>query len=719
MSEENSQYNSRRPVKMLNAEVARKIAAGEVIDRPNAIVRELMDNAVDSGAKNIAVEITGGGIEKIRIVDDGCGMTKDDLSSCARPHATSKITTETDLLHLSTLGFRGEALSSMAAVSRLEITSGGWKMNASVTEDHLLTPAANTKGTIVQTAGLFENFPARRLFLKRPASEAALCKNMFIEKSLPRSDISFSFSVDGDEKINLPANQTSTQRFCQALNISEPEDLFYEVGAGEKDWSFKVIIGEPSVTRDTRKDIYIYVNGRRIQEYSLMQAIEYGGQGYFPNGLHPVACLFVTIDSSLVDFNIHPAKREARFKDIAPLHHAVSTTVRNFFKQYTVKNILHENDAAPVNASFDFANNKENYVESSVSYNDVKRGDWRSRFFNSDKSNVSDYQSEVSENDDVLSKKQLFINQNEGFHENLRTSVSQNDGNLRTLVSENDGNLRTSVSQNDNIHKNSRTLVNENSANNGQFTADKRPLVSNNDDSQNHERPLVSTGSTPQDNIQTLVSQTIEDGEESNININEENSSYNKNRLSHQYDINNKSFKFIGSALGTFLIAEKNDTLYIIDQHAAHERIRFNEIMAHGGEKQALLIPYTLETSSGSDDNYLESIKEKLTEAGFTVKNCGNGKWEFYSVPVRWKGTETDLFHDLLDKRISPDEVINSIAATTACKGAVKDGTVLDDITASKIAEEALMLPDPHCPHGRPIYTAITREQLFALVKRT
>src|SRR5574344_1253845 len=265
----------RRPVKALNADVARKIAAGEVIDRPCAIVRELMDNAVDSGASSITIELTSGGIEKVRVIDDGIGMTKDDLASAARPHATSKITSETDLLNLTTLGFRGEALASMAAVSRLEITSGGWKMNASLTEDHLLTPTPVTKGTIVQTAGLFENFPARRLFLKRPASEAALCKNMFIEKSLPGSDISFSFSVDGDEKINLPANQTSTQRFCQALNISEPEDLFYEVGSGEKDWSFKVIIGEPSVTRDTRKDIYIYVNGRRIQEYSLMQSIEY------------------------------------------------------------------------------------------------------------------------------------------------------------------------------------------------------------------------------------------------------------------------------------------------------------------------------------------------------------------------------------------------------------------------------------------------------------
>ena len=141
----------KNPVKKLDAEVARKIAAGEVIDRPNAIVRELMDNSIDSGAKTITVEISGGGIEKIRIVDDGCGMTKEDLQNCARPHATSKISSEIDLLNLTTLGFRGEALSSIAAVSRLSIISGGWKMRASITEDHILEPQANITGTIVQS----------------------------------------------------------------------------------------------------------------------------------------------------------------------------------------------------------------------------------------------------------------------------------------------------------------------------------------------------------------------------------------------------------------------------------------------------------------------------------------------------------------------------------------------------------------------------------------
>lgn len=629
----------RKSVKTLPPEVARKIAAGEVIDRPNAIVRELMDNAVDSGATSITVEITQGGIEKIRVIDDGCGMTKEDLESCARPHATSKISTETDLLNLSTLGFRGEALASMAAVSRLEIISSGWKMNASLTEDHVLTPYTLTNGTIVQTAGLFENFPARRRFLKRPASEGILCRSIFEEKALPRPDLSFTFTVDGTKKISLPKNQSLSQRFVQAMDFSEPENFFYEIGAREKDFSFRLIIGEPSVTRDSRKHIFIYVNGRRIQEYSLIQAIEYGCQGYFPNGMHPVAALFVQIDPSLVDFNIHPAKREARFKDIGALHHSVSSTTREFFKQYTVKQIINQNDS-------------ENPVQNELSFTEA--------IFEANTVNTSG--SQFTDKNELFSKEQI--------EQNTYKDVKRNDWRSKFF-----GGYSTNS-----IPKN---ITNE------------RSSVQNN-------------------TFSTNIQQTNERSSVENTDLT--NSSFN---ISDNIKQNSDSFRFIGTALGTFLIAEQNETLYLIDQHAADERVRFNDIMEHSGQKQSLLIPYTIETQSEDDDFYLEEIQEKLAEAGFTSKNCGNGKWEFTTVPIRWSGTETDLAHDLLDKRISPEEIIRSIAAMTACRSSVMDGTFLDSGTAERIARNALLLPDPHCPHGRPVYTSITRTQLFALVKRT
>lgn len=586
--------NVHQRVRQLSADVARKIAAGEVIDRPNAIVRELMDNAVDSGATDITVEIFGGGIEKIRVIDNGCGMTQEDLQACARPHATSKIQNEDDLLTLTTLGFRGEALSSMAAVSRLEIISGGHKLTVSLQEDHIIIPAASRGGTIVQTSGLFENFPARRQFLKRAASEASLCRATFEEKTLPHTDIAFTFSVDGEQKINLPKNQSLKERFVQVLGLFESEDLFFEVSgaAPNEDWRFDLILGEPSVSRANRKNIYIYVNGRRIQEFSLVQAIEYGAAGYFPNGTHPVACLFVTMKSSLVDFNIHPAKKEARFKDSAELHKAVSSAAKNFFKQYTVKNLVEQAD---------------------FSYGDLG------------------YQTSAIPQS-AVSYSKTYRNKSSALHSAVHFNSPED-----------------------------------------QFTKD------------------FHSASVP-------------------------------GRITHPNYIptedENDDVRFVGFALGNFLIAEKNDTLYIIDQHAAHERFLYNSIMEKNAQKQTLLVPYKIQTASAADDAYLTELSSQFEAAGFEAKHVGAGLWEFYAVPILFKGTEKDLEKDLLDRRVSPHDIINAVAASTACRTAVMDGDVLDREMATWLVKEALRLPDPHCPHGRPVYTTITRRQLFMLVKR-
>lgn len=609
--------SERRRVKILSANVARKIAAGEVIDRPNAIVRELMDNSIDSGAKKISVEIQSGGIEKIRVVDNGCGMTKDDLETCARPHATSKIQEEDDLLKLETLGFRGEALASMAAVSRLEIISGGFKMRASVTEDHIIEAYAQTLGTIVQTQGLFENFPARRQFLKRPASEATMCRTTFEEKVLPRPDIEFVFSSDGEEKLHLNAGQSLKERFVSTMGIFESQDLFSEIFHTENGlgFSFKLIIGEPSVNRSSRKDIFIYVNGRKVQEYALVQAIVYGTQGYFPNGTFPVACLFVDMDPSLVDFNIHPAKKEVRFKDINPLHHAISSKVKDFFRKYTISTMVQ-------NAS---STDKEQDQKTQTS------------FFSEPKFVAED---SIPGTQKLNFRQNYFSTPQISYSHSQRSSVPSYGSRFARMASEPQTDEKT-----ENYSKDSENL------------------------------PETS--------------------------------------------VHNDSFHYVGCALGTFIIAEKDDTLYIIDQHAAHERMLYNKFMAECSQTQTLLVPYIVETESQADDNYLEAIQDMLCKSGFSCRNIGNGKWEFTTVPARWKGNEEDLKKDVLDRRVNPKDMINSAAASAACRTAVMDGTVLDDETASRIARGALELEDPHCPHGRPVFTTITRKQLFNLVRRT
>ena len=697
----------RRPVRSLPAEVARKIAAGEVIDRPNAIVRELLDNAVDSGADWIQVEIEGGGIERIRVVDNGIGMTREDLEQCARPHATSKITAETDLMNLSTLGFRGEALSSIAAVSRLQITtatqdeagnSSSWRLTASVTQEHHIVPANLNQGTIVQSQALFENFPARRTFLKRPAAETTMCRQTFVEKSLPRTDISFRLLVDGKQRLDLPKGQSLAQRFTEALGLKESPELFYEIHSSpesqefsQQDWKFTIIIGEPSVARNDKKLIYIYVNGRKITEYSLMQAIDYGATGYFPNGTHPVAALFLEVNPALVDFNIHPAKREARFKDIAPIHRSISQAVRQFFRNYSVSKI----SAQAVDALFPSEDTRQKEPQQTSSL--VAQTLW------------TEEQDHTTEN--IYDQGPLQVSSTKWWQQSREehTRSSSSTGDFSKKPSSPHADVRNTFF-NDCYSQDiptGETLAATPSPN---YEAPKKSFS---------ETAFLEDESTKTSSSRTCSSRTDFFGD----------SLSNQSLLSQAPAKQNsagtqpKGFRYLGTTQGVYLVVELGDSLYLIDQHAAHERLLYNQFIAQAGQRQNLLVPYVIETASSADDEYLRSLQDSLCAAGFEVKEGESEgdipRWEFYSVPVQWKGTEADLERDLLNKRIAPEELVASLASTNACRQAVMDGTVLDDDTACQLALDTLALEDPHCPHGRPLWLKISREAMDRGVKRT
>jgi len=617
-----------REIRILNAETARKIAAGEVIDRPASIIRETLDNSVDSGATQINVEIDGGGIDKIRVQDNGCGISKENLLMAARPHATSKISADTDLLNLTTLGFRGEALASIAAVSRLTITSGEWKMRCSITEDHILEPCAAVEGTIVCAENLFENFPARRQFLKRPASETKMCRQTFLEKVLPRPDIAFRLTVDGQIRNDFRAGQTLKERFCAALDIQQSPDLFYEIKDKGADFSFSLVIGDPCVARQDRKDIYIYVNGRRIAEYSLVQAIEYGTQGYFPNGTHPAAALYAQVRPDMVDFNIHPAKKEARFKDIAGLHHEVSSSLREFFRALSVKQMksgLDGTESQPQNDLAGLASPRS--AASLADLADIAGG---------------------------ASAPQSWSGNNSSGAQPWSGSPS--------------------------------------------YGAGRAPRIA--------ERPQNLRVASP---ATVSANQNVSDAAQQSW---QEPQSYASPKSA-------ADFRYIGRALGTFIIVEKNKALYFVDQHAAHERYLFDKIMNGQEQRQPLLVPEKIELESIEDDQYMESIADGLNRYGFECQRTGDAQWTFTSFNSMWKGGIIELKKLIFEKRVEPKELIRKIAAMAACRSAVKDGDVIDDAAAIDLVKKAFDLPDPHCPHGRPCWTVVTKEKLFELVKRT
>ncbi len=621
-----AEEKERRKVKILNAETARKIAAGEVIDRPASIVRELLDNAVDSGATEINVEIEGGGIDKIRVQDNGCGMSREDLAVAAHPHATSKISSDTDLLNLTTLGFRGEALASIAAVARLTISSGEWKMRCSITEDHIIEPRSPIAGTVVSSENLFENFPARRQFLKRPASETKMCRQTFLEKALPRPDIAFRLSVDGQLRNDFRAGQSLRERFYEALGIQQSPDLFYEIKGSGAVFSFSLVVGDPCVARQDRKDIYIYVNGRRIAEYSLVQAIEYGTQGYFPNGTHPAAALFAQVQPDMVDFNIHPAKKEARFKDIAGLHHGVSSALREFFRALSVRQMKSGLDGTEEERQNAFSFSKES--------------------FESPKSAAS-----LSDLADLASGQQIAASErgNDKYVAAAswpydKSAQSWSSGQSPAAQSWPSGALPS-------------------------YGAGRAPRIA--------ERPQNLRVASPA----FSASQQIAASERGNDKYvaaaswaHDKSSDAAAFQQSYESPKSAAGFKYIGRALGTFIIVEKNKTLYFVDQHAAHERYLFNKIMDGQTQRQPLLVPEKIELESEADDQYMASIADELKRYGFECERAGDARWTFNSFNSLWKGGIIELKKLIFEKRIEPKELIRKIAAMAACRSPLLDG---------------------------------------------
>ena len=621
-----------KPVKALNPETARKIAAGEVIDRPAAVIRELLDNAIDAGSSKVQVEISGGGIERIRVTDNGCGMSREDLAICTDTHTTSKISTAEDLLSLHSLGFRGEALSSIKAVSNLEITStrsgpAAWKLQLGK-----IFPARLNAGTVVQVENLFENFPARKQFLKRAAAETALCRTVFLDKALPHYTIEMRFITDGELRFLLPSTQSLRERCLAAFSFKEPETLFFEIEGNGEHFSFRIVLGSPDVVRSDKRAIMVFVNGRRITEFGLTQAIDYGGEGYFPNGGHPVAFLFLTVAPSRVDFNIHPAKKEARFQDYSAIHHAVSSAVGSFYRQHTVASLL-----------------KEKYDPGLTRPLDFQRGESDGNL-----KQQSGIQSE-------------YGNRQDGYGSAFRQIAAT-----------------AAVPYSAGGH-----IIPPPAAMGTSFADEAWESISY----------AAATGSVAQGTA-PVASETAP-------------------YMQNPPDIPPADFKLLGQVAGTFIAVEKNDALYLIDQHAAHERIIFEQLQHNIGGVQELLIPYRIITSSEEDDAFIRKHRELLCKAGFALADEGSGVWQVTAVPARWTGTERDLIRDITGVRKNAGDILYQILASAACRAACKDHAILDPVTQQRIAAQAFELPEPICPHGRPIWIVLTREELFKRVKRT
>jgi DNA mismatch repair protein MutL len=582
-----TENNSR--ILVLPPEEARRIAAGEVVDRPAALVREFLDNAIDADAVNIEISVEEGGCKKVEISDDGAGMKREDLELCTLPHATSKIRRLDDLDTAVTLGFRGEALAAAAAVSRVEIISStdgreAWLFETGPGESRpsKIEQTRRTKGTTVRALNIFESIPARKRFLKREGSEASLCRQVFIDKALAFPSINFRFVQDGKLKDFFPAVSSKKERFAAALLQTEEIKFLHEINITATGFCAAVVVGGAELYRNDRRQLFVFANGRRVQDFSLIQAIEYGAQGWFPNGVHPVGAVFVEIDPSLADFNIHPAKREVRFRDPGAIHHAVSGGVKNYFHSYFLRTSRRNGESAD-------------------------RETWK-----------EERQKDGAE-----------------FNFTYNSHTSSGAGAMKKFL-------------------------------------EKTPVFAK-------------------------------------LTVNENAPAYGKDTPAQPV--------YAGRVFGLFILIEWGDKLYIIDQHAAHERILYNRFLEEPIPKQELLAPIPFTAQSAGEDRFLETKREELSRLGLDIEKDGNG-WRIDALPADWKMSDAATVKEILELSSAGEDMAKRWAATVCCRAAIKDGDYPDDETAFSLGMEALELPDPHCPHGRPIWTEISREALFKAVRR-
>jgi DNA mismatch repair protein MutL len=572
-------------IHILSTETARLIAAGEVIERPASALRELIDNALDAGAREIRVELDGGGIDLVQVTDDGSGMSREDLALSVLEHATSKISTADDLLTARTLGFRGEALASIAAVARLEMTSveagaeSGWRLKKEMGGAASLSPTAARRGTTVAARSFFENFPARRQFLKRPSSEAALCRAVYNEKASAHPGTAFVWTSGTGAPERLPAGGRLER--LAALYPELPSRALRSWSAEADGASFEVIYADPSCHRRDRRYVQVFVNRRRVPEWGLSNVLEYAFSDYLPGGMHPIAFLFLEVDPARADFNIHPAKREVRIKRLDELKNAFLSAFRTHLRV--------ELGAGPTDMTVPSA------------------------------------------------------------FPPLSGFGAPGFG--------------------------------------GDFSASSR-------------------GRT----------QAFEARERFDPSIWEKAAEVAPEK-GKPGKADSSGFRYLGKAFGPFLLFEKDEVLYILDQHAAHERILFDELAGHEGSSQALLVPAVFDCPPGQARTRLvESIPE-LTRMGYAIE-LSPESFAVEAVPALLgeKATRA-LAEAFLDQE--KDELPGlGFMATMACRAAVKDGDELDPAAARDLIARSLELPLPRCPHGRPIWIKLDRPSLDRMVGR-
>ena len=732
-----------------------KIAAGEVIERPASVVKEMIENSIDAGATNISVEIKNGGISYIRIADNGKGIFKDDMEIAFERHATSKIREASDLDKVKSMGFRGEALASIAAVANVEMVS---KTEDSDIGNRIVVEAGKVLefeetgcrvGTTITVKNLFFNTPVRYKFLKKDYTELGYIEDVITRLALVNPHIAFKLINTGKTIIQTNGNgDIKTVIYSiygkDIANAVVPVDFNYE------DIHITGVVGKPEIARSNRLNQLFFVNKRYVKDKTLSSATEKGFKGLLPIGKYGFVILNVEMNPAKVDVNVHPAKLEVRFQEenkvFKAIYHAIND---NLLKTELVAN-TQDKVSGNNGEEQSFQNAEEQQIKKPIFSNLFRR----EKQYDVGASTASPREKIENQKDNLIAdvyNSKNRLNKQEQIDDTtvIPTMVQENINPINNL--ENMQRTLEDIRNNNNLEKTEITNNNINLSNMDE-TMVFDPIKENLNEMQNLEikkednekKEDVKAGEILA-NIQTMK---VEGGEEKfetmyeeifgtlpkkDIQNKEDEAKFNAYDIikdnnvsvfdtSEEYN-SKPNYKFIGIAFTTYIILEINNEMYIIDQHAAHERILYEKVKNNyfseeDKDSQFLLLPDII-TLTHKEMNIAKENMDIFRKAGFVVEEFGDNTIKLSGVPnICFELDTKELFLETLDEIntvaiTAKQEIEDRFLATIACKAAVKAHMALTKEEVEALMDELLKLPNPFtCPHGRPTAIKMTKNDI-------
>ena len=740
-------------INVLDKDTINKIAAGEVIEGPAAVVKELVENAIDADANSVTVEIKDGGTSLIRVTDNGKGIGSDDIKTAFLPHATSKIKTADDLTLVSSLGFRGEALASIAAVSEVEVLTktadeiSGIRYVINGGKEEANEPIGTPEGTTFVVRNIFYNTPARKKFLKTSATEGRYVGEVMEHMAVSHPEIAFKFILNGQVKLQTMGNGSlkdvlfyiyGKETTANIIPVNNP-DADGELVNG---LSVRGYIGKPSLTRGNKEYENYFINGRFIKNKVITRAIEDAYKSFLMQHRFPFTCLLISVDNSLVDVNVHPAKLEVRFSDTESIYRLIFHEVDNALRKKDLlpdMGVKQVPDKKPLIRDFN-SSHKAEKTEKSGGYiipdipmpepfEKSRQVEWKKELkpvfkqesFVADKVKRDEKSPLVKsemyapfDNDTTSDKNKLDLLEIE--------SIDKSEGGIKNTC----GNLAGDVSRENSVETEDNreypTTVEQ--TDKTSYNKDFNTVKEDSDTYKNmSENSFQADGGKTNT---TDVEQDFCDKDESSCNTNKSSKEEFKGGILAKKAL--PDIKIIGQIFGTYWIIEYDDSVYMIDQHAAHEKVMYERFVKEISQNKATsqnLLPPVVVTLSGSQSQIVEEIEEHLHKLGFEIEPFGGNEYVIKAVPTELFGiSEKDLLFDIIDqyslegKKTTPDTVLVKLA-TMACKAAIKGNMNISLLEAKALIEELMSLDNPYnCPHGRPTMIFMSKSDVEKKFKR-